>query len=118
MPQKPYLEAGQIVGTHGVRGEVRLQPWCDSPAVLTPIKTLYFDEGKRAVKAACRPHKNLALVKLAGVDTVEAAAALRGDGVVFKPQRCKTGKRSLFYLRSDRADRGGRRYGRNVRHLL
>lgn len=78
MAKRQFLEAGQIVGTHGVRGEVRLQPWCDSPAVLTPIKTLYFDEGKRAVKAACRPHKNLALVKLAGVDTVEAAAALRG----------------------------------------
>ena len=31
MPQKPYLEAGQIVGTHGVRGEVRVQVWCDSP---------------------------------------------------------------------------------------
>lgn len=25
--QKPYLEAGKIVNTHGVRGEVRIQPW-------------------------------------------------------------------------------------------
>lgn len=28
---KDYLEIGQIVGTHGVRGELRVQPWCDSP---------------------------------------------------------------------------------------
>jgi len=27
MPRKPYLEAGQVVGTHGVRGELRVQPW-------------------------------------------------------------------------------------------
>ena len=31
MPVKAYLEAGQVVGTHGVRGELRVQPWCDSP---------------------------------------------------------------------------------------
>ena len=33
MPKQAFLEAGQIVGTHGVRGEVRVQPWCDSPAL-------------------------------------------------------------------------------------
>ena len=34
MPVKAYLEAGQVVGTHGVRGELRVQPWCDSPGGL------------------------------------------------------------------------------------
>ena len=78
MARKQYLEIGEIVGTHGVRGEVRVQPWCDSPAVLSPIKTLYFDEGASKVKVACRPHKTMALVKLQGVDTVEQAQTLRG----------------------------------------
>ncbi|MGI6264875.1 MAG: ribosome maturation factor RimM [Acutalibacteraceae bacterium] len=78
MPLKEFLEAGQIVGTHGVRGEVRLQPWCDSPAQLTPIHTLYWDEGKTPVKVTCRPHKQMALVKIDGVDTVQDAALLRG----------------------------------------
>ncbi len=27
---KKYLETGKIVGTHGVRGMVRIQPWADS----------------------------------------------------------------------------------------
>lgn len=79
MAGKQYLEAGQIVGTHGVRGEVRLQPWCDSPAMLSPVRTLYFDEGARSVKVTCRPHKNMVLAKLQGVDTVEQAQALRGQ---------------------------------------
>ena len=26
-----FLEAGQIVNTHGIRGEVKIVPWCDSP---------------------------------------------------------------------------------------
>ena len=79
MARKQYLEIGEIVGTHGVRGEVRVQPWCDSPAVLAPIKALYFEEGARKVKVACRAHKTMALVKLQGVDTVEQAQALRGQ---------------------------------------
>ena len=79
MPQKPYLEAGQIVGTHGVRGEVRVQPWCDSPQQFATFKKLYWDkEGKQPIKLKARPHKNIALALLEGVDTVEAAQVLRG----------------------------------------
>lgn len=79
MPRKTYLEAGQVVGTHGVRGELRVQPWCDSPAQLAALKTLYGDsEGKTPLRIHARPHKNLALVKIDGVDTVPDAAALRG----------------------------------------
>ena len=79
MPKKEFLEAGQIVGTHGVRGEVRLQPWCDSPAQLTPLTKLYWDEGRTPVAVHCRPHKNIALVQIEGVDTVQAASLLRGN---------------------------------------
>ena len=79
MPQKPYLEAGQIVGTHGVRGEVRVHPWCDSPQQFATFKKLYWDkEGKQPVKLKARPHKNIALALLEGIDTVEAAQVLRG----------------------------------------
>ncbi len=79
MPLKPFLEAGQIVGTHGVRGEVRVQPWCDSPQQFATFKRLYWDEaGTKAVKVQARPHKNIALAVLEGVTTVEQAAVLRG----------------------------------------
>ncbi len=79
MPQKPFLEAGQIVGTHGVRGEVRVQPWCDSPQQFATFKRLFWDaEGKQPVKLRSRPHKNIALAMLEGVDTVETAQVLRG----------------------------------------
>ena len=79
MPQLKYLEAGQIVGTHGVRGEVRVQPWCDSPQQFATFKKLYWDkEGKQPIKLRSRPHKNVALALLEGIDTVEAAQVLRG----------------------------------------
>ena len=37
-----YLEAGKIVSTHGVRGEVKVLPWADSPEFLTKFKTFYL----------------------------------------------------------------------------
>ena len=78
MPVKAYLEAGQVVGTHGVRGELRVQPWCDSPAVLARLHTLYWGEGGEPVHVRSRVHKNLVLMKVEGVDTVQEASSLRG----------------------------------------
>ena len=78
MPIKQFLEAGQIVGTHGVRGEVRVQPWCDSPAFLARFQTLYFDEGRTPVKVKARAHKNVVLMALEGVATAQEASVLRG----------------------------------------
>ena len=77
---KRYLQVGRIVSTHGVRGEMRVQPWCDGPDYLCRFSTLYFDADGREGRAvrACRPHGNVTLLTLEGVDSLEAANALRG----------------------------------------
>lgn len=77
--KKRFLECGKIVSTHGLRGEVKVLPWCDGPEALLPIKTFYLDKGATPKKAEkCRVQKNMVLLKLEGVDTPEAAQALRG----------------------------------------
>lgn len=76
--KKQFLEIGKIVGTHGLKGEVRVECWCDSPQFLCCFDTLYYDGGKKAVQIKSRPHKNIALAKIKGVDTVEQADLLRG----------------------------------------
>ena len=50
--KKDYIESGKIVGTHGVKGGLRVQPWCDSPEFLCQFKKLFFKEknGYNAVK--------------------------------------------------------------------
>ncbi|MBQ4227429.1 MAG: 16S rRNA processing protein RimM, partial [Clostridia bacterium] len=74
---KEYLELGQIVGTHGVQGELRVNPWCDAPAFAKQFKTVYLDEaGQRSVAVrGCRPHGNVILMRLEGVNTLDEAAA-------------------------------------------
>ncbi|HHY52500.1 MAG TPA: 16S rRNA processing protein RimM [Clostridiales bacterium] len=76
---KRYLECGKIVSTHGVRGEVKVQHWCDTPEFLLNFDTLYFEQGKQPVKVeGARVHKGMVLLKLAGIDTLDAAVTLRG----------------------------------------
>ena len=77
--KKTYLEAGKIVGTHGVHGELRVDPWCDSPEVFARLKTLYLGaDGSGRVAVKSRPHGRIALCRMDGVETVEDAEALRG----------------------------------------
>ena len=82
---KQFLEAGKVVGMHGVRGEMRFDVWCDGADFLKKIKTLYLDaDGKRAVGVvSVRPHKNAALLKLDGVLTIEEAEKYRGRVLYF-----------------------------------
>ena len=72
-----YVEVGQIVNTHGVRGELKVQPWCDSAEALCRLKRLYFEEGKQELKVvSARTQKRMAILKLEGVDSIEQADLL------------------------------------------
>jgi len=76
---KKYLEIGKIVGTHALKGEVRVQPWADSGEFLLQFGIFYLSEGAQSIKVTnSRVHKNVVIVKLKGVDTIEAADAMRG----------------------------------------
>ena len=80
-----YLEAGCIAGTHGVHGELRLEPWCDSPQFLQKFQTLYWEKDKAPVRVlSSRVHKNLLLVTLEGVTALEQADTLRGRVLCFR----------------------------------
>ncbi len=72
-----FIEAGEIVTTHGVRGEVKVLTWLDSPDMLCDFDRCRID-GREVEIENCRVQKTCNLVKLHGVDTMEAAQALRG----------------------------------------
>ena len=72
----PYLEAGKIVNTHGVRGEVRIVPWADSAEFLRRFRTFYID-GTAYKVLRSRVHKSQLIAALEGVEDVSAAMALK-----------------------------------------
>lgn len=73
----PYIEAGEIVTTHGVRGEIKLLSWLDSPEMLCEFDRCRIS-GREYVMDSVRVQKTCNLVKLRGVDTAEDAQKLRG----------------------------------------
>ena len=70
-----YLEAGQIVTTHGVHGEMKVLPWADGPDFLLDFNRVRID-GKEYKVESCRIQKTCNLLKLHGIDTMEAAQAM------------------------------------------
>lgn len=81
MEKKRFIEAGKIVNTHGIRGEVKIQPWVDSAEFLKQFKTLYIGETPYGVCSAA-VHKGCLLAALSGVEDVNAAMKLRGHTVL------------------------------------
>ena len=78
--KKKFLEAGKIVNTHGVRGEVKILPWADSADFLKSFRVFYIDgEAVRVVNS--RVHKNQLIAALEGVTDVNAAMALKNKVV-------------------------------------
>ncbi len=75
---KKYLEVGKIVTTHGIKGEVKVQPWCNEPSMICGFKHLYFNNGDDIIVVRnVRVQKNMIIIKFDGFDTPEEALKLR-----------------------------------------
>lgn len=85
MPKEQYLECGKIVGTHGVRGMVRLECYADSPRTLAGLRRLYYKEKNgtfiewKVLRASVQ--KTMVLMALDGIDDLDKAIPLKGTVV-------------------------------------
>ena len=83
--KKEFLEVGQIVGTHGVRGGMRVKPWSDDSDFLSDFKRVYIGNGETEYKiASAKAHGKVTLLDIKGVDSIEKAEALRGKVLLVK----------------------------------
>ena len=93
--KQAYLEAGRIVNTFGVKGEVKIMPWCDSAEFLLPFRTLYIDKAPRRVISS-RVHKDMLIVLFEGVEDLNAAMALKNKTVSVRREDAKLPKGAFF----------------------
>ena len=77
------IKVGRIVNAHGIRGEVRVQPRDGDPAFLTQFKTFLLN-GQPVTPTANHVHKSVVLMKLPGVDDMNAALALKGQDLYIR----------------------------------
>ncbi len=95
---KQFLETGQITGTHGVRGEVRVHPWSDSPDFVTKFKRLYLnDSGAEYIDVErARVHGNMVIMKIKGVDDIPSAERYRNRVLYISRRDAKISKDAVF----------------------
>lgn len=79
--KRKYLECGKIINTHGVMGNVKVDPLCDSPEILTRLDTVWFAAGagftpKKVLRASVLAGR-FVLMSLDGVDSIDAAIQLK-----------------------------------------
>ena len=82
---KEYLECGKIANTHGVKGDVIIESWCDTPEILASLKAVYTEkngEYSPLVIKKSSVYKGRVLASIDGITLLEDAAALKGT-VVF-----------------------------------
>ncbi len=75
-----FIEAGEIVTTHGVKGEMKVLCWLDSPEDLCDFDRCVI-QGREYAVESCRVQKTCNLLKVCGVETMEQAQAMRGKVV-------------------------------------
>ena len=76
--KKEFLEAGKIVTTHGIKGEVKIMPYTDTPELLSEFDRLFIGKDKKElIIERARVFKNMVIAKIQGVDTPEDAEKYR-----------------------------------------
>ena len=71
-----YLEVGKIVGTHGVKGFVKIKPLTDDMKRFDKLKTIYISKGKELIEFHIIERKylnNMLALKLKGIDDISEA---------------------------------------------
>ena len=77
------VKIGRIVNAHGIRGEVRIQPYRQDLQFLTRFKTFYI-KGEPVKPTACHVHKSLVLMKLPGVDDMNTALTYKDTDIYLR----------------------------------
>jgi 16S rRNA processing protein RimM len=96
MEKKALIEAGRIVNTHGVQGEVKIEVWLDSPQFFKSFRRVTIEGGRELRVLSARVHKDFVIARLEGVEDVNAAMALKNKTLSIRREDARLPKGSFF----------------------
>lgn len=94
---KNILELGKVVNTHGIRGEVKIQPWCDDPEIFDELEYIYIDNKKFDIEKS-RLHKNCVIVKLEQINNINEAELYREKIVTIEREKLGELPEGTYYI--------------------
>lgn len=96
-----YLQIGKVVNTHGFRGDIKLQYWCDSPKNVTALKKIYRKKNGNFTEVQVEKasvHKDAVLLKLQGIDDFDSANLMREEILYADREDFKLNKETYFIV--------------------
>lgn len=93
-----YIEIGKIVNTHGLRGHLKVEPWCDGIEVYDFLSYIYVNNKKLEIEDV-KQHKSHFLLKLKGIDKIEDAELFKGLTVMADEADMPELEDGVFYIR-------------------
>lgn len=97
MPHQKKLEIGKIVNTHGLKGEVKVTPWCDDVAVFSTLESVFIKTDTLKIENV-KFHKNTVIIKFCGVNSIEEAERLRNQILLVSQARLGELKPDTYYI--------------------
>ena len=94
----PQIEIGKIVNTHGLKGHIKVEPWCDGIETFEYLKRVFVN-GKEYSMDSVKIQKNLFLVKLKELSTVEDAELLKGKIIYADEDEMPPLPEGVYYLK-------------------
>ena len=92
------IEIGKIVNTHGVRGDVKINPFVDDSSVFTEFEYLIVGEKKLSVRGV-KFVKATPIVSLEGIDSIEKAEVLRNTPVFINEEDLPELDEGEYYIK-------------------
>ena len=96
-----YLEIGQIVNTFGIKGMVKIKPFTDDINRFDKLEKVYIKnkDGKKEYQIQeVKYHKNMVLMKLEGIDTLEQADILRQSYLLVNREDEEPLEEGVYYI--------------------
>ncbi len=91
------LEIGKIVNTHGLKGEMKIVPWCDGFDFFKQVKTVFINEKQYEITNS-RQQKNLFIIKLSGVDSIDDTPGFINKVVYVKKSSLPELPENTYYI--------------------
>ena len=79
---KNYLECGKIINTHGIKGALKVESWCDSPYILAELERVFIEKNSELKEfeiTHSSVFKQFVILELDGIMTIEAAEKLKNQ---------------------------------------
>ena len=95
--KKNTIEIGKITNTHALRGEVKIQPWCDDPEIFFDLESIIANDVCYKIERA-RIHKGMIIAKLDGVENINEAELLKNTVIEVERQQLGELPPGVYYI--------------------